>query len=499
MTKKTSSLKSRNNLHCASSKKGLVPYHLFHVLTDYFVLDTTVYRFYKIDKLTWLFLKKMLHSNINDVYHSFLLSKKYDAKLLKQVYSEVKKIARSGLLDTCTTYIDLPDTKERLRCACIDGQISDLQLTLSEDCNLACKYCYCRQNKKEGSSCARKLMPENIAKSALELLAKQKVNPVAVTMFGGEPLLNKPVIDFIMAYTTRLSEETKKEFNYIITTNATLLDDKTIDYIVNYNFGLMVSLDGPQELHDSQCPTKSGEGSFQAAAENIKKLMQRRTVGVRATMIHPMPDLKQLIDFFMDFGFSNMAIAATTNRKDAPSECDFTPDDMRSLIKQEEKLLPWMLGYLKKGETPPYFIYDRWYNTIRNGSINTQNLLFNCGAARAAVGVDTQGFLYPCVKFSGMKNWKIGDIEHGLDYDKCKKIWWSFIQCIAPKCGKCWAYPICGGPCLWECARNDGSFQFDNKYCAFTKKSIERAAYLCFHVEAENERTTQTHNNCTLK
>ena len=114
MTKKTSSLKSRNNLHSASSKKGLVPYHLFHVLADYFVLDTTVYRFYKIDKLTWLFLKKMLHSSIDDVYHSFLLSKKYDAKLLKQVYSEVKKIARGGLLDTCTSYIDLPDTKERL-------------------------------------------------------------------------------------------------------------------------------------------------------------------------------------------------------------------------------------------------------------------------------------------------------------------------------------------------------------------------------------------------
>lgn len=73
-----------------------------------------------------------------------------------------------------------------------------------------------------------------------------------------------------------------------MTTNGTLLDDEIIGYIKKYNFGLMVSLDGPQKLHDKQCPTQGGKGSYEMAVKGIKRLMaRRRAVTVRGTMVHP--------------------------------------------------------------------------------------------------------------------------------------------------------------------------------------------------------------------
>lgn len=258
----------------------------------------------------------------------------------------------------------------------------------------------------------------------------------------------------------------------------------------------MVSLDGPQQLHDKQCPTKTGQGSFDLAAKNIKRLMKRRTVGVRATMVHPMPNLKGLVDFFIQFGFNNMVIAAATNRKEASTEYDFTREDMQEYVKQLEKFLPWTLQYLFSGKKPPYFIYERWYTQIISGKVFPDFFRFNCGAGRNVVGVDTDGKLYPCAKFSGLKNWCIGNAKNGIDTSRTKDMWLHFMYCIAPICGKCWAYPVCGGPCMWECAKNDGSFAFDDKYCVFMKRSVECSAFLASQVQLH---TDDHEDKCIIK
>jgi hypothetical protein len=43
------------------------PYHIFKKLDNYFVFDTTSYRFYKIDEITYQFLKLCLEHSIEEV------------------------------------------------------------------------------------------------------------------------------------------------------------------------------------------------------------------------------------------------------------------------------------------------------------------------------------------------------------------------------------------------------------------------------------------------
>lgn len=145
-----------------------------------------------------------------------------------------------------------------------------------------------------------------------------------------------------------------------MTTNGTLLDDEVISVIKRYNFGLMVSLDGPKERHDRQCSTRAGVGSFDLAVAGIKKLMaRRRRVTVRCTMAHPAPDMMHLIRFFEDFGFSRIVLGRVFNPV-YPSSCDLTPEDSAELERQmNDVVIPWMLAELKAGRTPKYFPFPR--------------------------------------------------------------------------------------------------------------------------------------------
>lgn len=113
---------------------------------------------------------------------------------------------------------------------------------------------------------------------------------LSLTLFGGEPLLNKPVFKSVMDYSDALAKKHGKRIHYSMTTNGTLIDDMVIHYIKKHNFGLMVSLDGPPEIHNAQCPTQDGGPSFDMAAKGIKRLMKRRKrVTVRCTVTNAMP------------------------------------------------------------------------------------------------------------------------------------------------------------------------------------------------------------------
>lgn len=433
--------KAREN----SRNSGVEPYHLFTVLGEHFIFDTTGCRFYQIDEISADFLSLALRNPIQQAKLILKNTKKYTDHDVELLYEEILFLEQNGLFDVPNSYINLSDAENTMQQTNIKNGLVELQLLLAENCNLACRYCYCsitRDLPEQG------LMDIMTAKSAIDLALQQDISRVAITMFGGEPLLNKPVIDFIMEYTPVQAEKINKKPHYVITTNATLLDEKTINYIVDYNFGLMVSMDGPKELHDNQCPTKTGKGSFDLAAKNIKELMKHRTVGVRATMTHPVPDLRKLINFFLDFGFYPLCICSATSRLETPQITDCTEDDYSQLIEQIEGLLPWMLEYLKRGKIPPYFPQDVWCEIIANNRMSADFWLFNCGAGHGKCAVDAQGIMYPCAKFAGMANWQVGNVHQGLDTEKVKKMWLDFLKCIEPVCGKCWAYPVCHGPCI---------------------------------------------------
>lgn len=461
------------------------PYKIFQLRDLCFLYHISSGQLFSIDQDTFDFLELCLTHQINAA-RQILLNQGKSLKTVDAITRDVLDLSQRGLFcrENSTNTLS-SNAFEAALTKRYSTYWNKLELALAENCNLACKYCYCgtcRDSPSQG------LMTENIARQAITWLfaASGKSETVNITFFGGEPLLNKPVLRSAIEYSQQLAAMHGKKVYYSMTTNGTLLDDEVIGFIKRYNFGLMVSLDGPRELHNSQCPMQNGDGSFDLAVTGIKKLMKkRRSVTVRCTMTHPVPNKMELIKFFENFGFSRIVLGRTVNPVN-PSPVDFTQDDYVSANQQElNEIIPWILDKLKKGETPKYFPYSRFIKKYEGNNLQPPSI-FRCGACRGTTTVGADGTLFPCHRFVGMKNWKIGHIQTGPDYEKCKQFWRNYRKAIAKKCSFCWLWNNCGGPCPWEIAQSDGTFKITTRYCFDVEEHFKLASYIFVKKQRQN-------------
>lgn len=452
------------------------PYKTFSHKGECFVYDTSNCVFFHIDEPTRGFLDLCLEYPMDEAKKRFLDLNRYNKSTCESVFNEVEIMGKNGLF-TVPNYAISDDAFEKQLEERYNSAWNKLELSLSEGCNLACKYCYCSTCRDIPS---KGLMTENIARQAITWLFAMsgKSEQVSITFFGGEPLLNKPVLRFAIEYSQKLAKLHGKKVFYSMTTNGTLLDDEVIGYIKRYNFGLMVSLDGPKELHDKQCPTQNGDGSYDAAVAGIKKLMaRRRSVTVRGTMIHPLPRMLDLIKFYEDFGFTRIVMGKATNPINPSGvDCDFS--DLESYFKQsDEEIVPWILNELKNKKTPKYYPYSSMIESLEKNNISRKVSPFRCGACRGTTTVGADGALYPCHRFTGMKGWKIGNIYDGPDYALCKNFWRKYYNSISKQCLGCWMYSLCKGLCPWELANSDGTFKIPY-LCNHSENFLKNCAYI---------------------
>lgn len=467
------------------------PYHVFEWLGECFVYDTSSCRFMRIDSPTLHFLELCLTHSIEDSRNVLLTGREWTETMVESVAREVNVLAEHGLFDRPDYSISTSHLEKELTQRYDATPWNKLELALAETCNLACKYCYC-------GTC-RNLLPnqgvmsEAIARQAITWLfaVSGKSENVSITFFGGEPLLNKPVLRFVVDYSQRLAKLHGKKVFYSMTTNGTLLDDETITIIKRYNFGLMVSLDGPPEIHNAQCPTRGGEGSFEAAVAGIRLLMKRRrAVTVRCTMAHPAPRMMELIHYFEEFGFTRIVLGRVVNPVHS-SPVDFTDEDFVSCERQEdEEIIPWMLEKLSRGEKPKYYPYAHFV-AEQDKAVKPslpQISSFKCGACRGTTTVGADGTLYPCHRFVGMGAWRIGTIADGPDYEKCKQFWRDYRTCVATKCESCWLWVQCNGPCPWEIAQADGTFNLGDRHCEQMEKYAKNAVWFYMKLKAAESK-----------
>jgi uncharacterized protein len=330
------------------------------------------------------------------------------------------------------------------------------------------------------------LMSETVARQAITWLFAMsgRAKEVHITFFGGEPLLNKPVLRFAIEYSQKLGKLHGKKVRYSMTTNGTLLDDEVIGYIKRYNFGLMVSLDGPPEVHNAQCPFKDGSGSFDAAAAGIKKLMQRRKrVTVRCTMTKNAPPMMDLIRFFEDFGFTRIVLGPAINPIN-PTEYDSSKSGLKKMEHEEEgDILPWILNRIQSSQLPPYFPYASFFRRASASRHSEKPGVFTCGACRGTTTVGADGKMYPCHRFLGMKTYVFGDIVSGVRTDAARDFWMLWRSRQEIKCTSCWAAHLCHCFCPWAHATSDGMFTLPNAdQCKRFQRWVKRAAWLYYYV-----------------
>ena len=118
-----------------------------------------------------------------------------------------------------------------------------------------------------------------------------------LTFFGGETLMNFPVLQSTIAYARRRAAEMGKEIDFSLTTNATLLKPDVIEFLAENRVGVTISIDGPKEVQDQFRVFHNGTGSYDIVAPKIRELLRRhrsRPIGARVTLTSQNLDIRKI-------------------------------------------------------------------------------------------------------------------------------------------------------------------------------------------------------------
>ncbi len=146
----------------------------------------------------------------------------------------------------------------------------ELILLASEDCNFRCRYCY--------EDFARGTMLPEVRSGIKSFIHKslKRLTSLHISWFGGEPLYGFSAIEDLGPFFVEECEKNEIFLSSHMTTNGYLLTPEVAGKLLSWKINdFQVTMDGLQEEHDCNRPTRDGEGTFQTIFNNLVSLSKR--------------------------------------------------------------------------------------------------------------------------------------------------------------------------------------------------------------------------------
>ena len=291
---------------------------------------------------------------------------------------------------------------------------------MTEDCNLACKYCF-EHHKKN------RMTPEVIERALIYFYENAKVqnkNEVNITVFGGEPLLEPDLIRILFQRGLELQEEYLIEFKAGIITNGTVLNKKVkqllLDYKDKINMGFQISVDGNEEAQDLCRVTKQGHGSFHLVAKNIEAFKEIFKDNVGMLHLHGVVSKKTLPLMFESYKFFREQWDISRIWFMPVHEDEWVDSDVILYKDQLNKIADYIISNVKDSNS----IKDiKNYSPLNKCFEKRTTVNPPCSAGKTYVTITANGDIYPCHHFyfnDPQETMKIGDVWSGIEDEKRK-------------------------------------------------------------------------------
>jgi uncharacterized protein len=350
--------------------------------------------------------------------------------------------------------------------------LTTLVLNVTSKCNLSCTYCYeYGEDKIVEASRKPRFMNEETARQSVDFMfAEAGDSPmVHLTFFGGETLLNFKVLKSALAYAQERATVLGKTVDTSLTTNATLLREEIIDWIVEHDVGVTVSMDGGREQQDKFRVFSNGMGSYDVVLPNIRMLLERhrkRPVGARVTLTKQNLDVESIYRHLRDeLGFWEVGFAPVTTSWQR--DYAIQEDGFEAMLGQFQRLAHEWLQYALSGRHHGFSNVRDTVEEIHKG----MSKAYPCGAGLGLMGVATDGDVALCHRFAGSDSHKIGSVTEGVDRAKQEDFLTRHHIANKTDCSTCWARPICAGGCYHEAHTRYGASERPNlHYCEWIRR-----------------------------
>lgn len=364
-------------------------------------------------------------------------------------------------------------------------KMQHLILQVTQNCNLRCTYC-AYSGKYFNRQHNGRRMSLHTALSAIDFFMNHSsdVDEVVIGFYGGEPILEFDLIKKVIEYVETSYCERKVRFNF--TTNLTLFTDEVINYVVEKNIEVMISLDGPRSIQDKYRVFADGRGSYNQVVANARRLREKspKHFGKFATntVASPGEDYESIRSFLdTDELFGPLHSMFTQVNDSGLKEQVYYSDDYYRMLKREKfKIFLYMLGEVTSDKVSRLLISEKaailltFKELIGSGTVGMKRAHPGgpCIPGVRRLFVDTEGNFYPCERITELKQFQIGNLTTGFDLGRIKEML-NVGQFTEDKCLDCWAFMSCG-----TCIANmvEGEKPTRNmrlQRCSFTKRGVE--------------------------
>jgi uncharacterized protein len=326
-----------------------------------------------------------------------------------------------------------------------------ITLNVTHGCNLRCTYCFASQG--DYGLGASKMSVET-AETAIDWLLEQngERESANVTFFGGEPMMNMRTIVETVDLANQRSAATGKHISYQMTTNGTLLSRENVDIIADKEIDVLVSMDGSRETNDKFRLFPSGRGSHDAVVKGVQRLKTATGKAALRGTISPgetefSESARHMIE---DVGATGVVFEPAA---DNPMHgASIRPEDMDAIKAEWEKVADYFLDHARHGELLPVGNLLKLLQQIDS----RKKAVYGCTAGWGNVAVDPTGDIYPCHRFVGESDWKMGNVKEAtLDQSIRDQFAENHVDNREP-CKSCWVRYTCGGRCAHEAKQATG-------------------------------------------
>jgi uncharacterized protein len=466
------------------SELALREFHSFQAAGKDFVYLVPSAAVFELDDTSAAVLNRLRGRSMSRADLARQLSALFPAAEVDETIAELMRVRAIG-------EIGVPEKTEKVMPPA-NFPLTTMVLNVTNQCNLSCTYCYEYGEDKivdTENGKKSKFMSEETARESVDFMLREAGdNKTAhLTFFGGETLMNFPVLKSAMSYARERAAETGKQVDFSLTTNATLLRPEIIEFLAENRVGVTISIDGPKEMQDQFRVFSNGKGSYDIVAPKIKELLKRhrsRPIGARVTLTSQTLDIRKIYKHlteeigFWDVGFAPVTTSPDRNYAIAESGFDAMLDQFQSLAGD----------FLEAALENRHHGFSNVKDTLEEIHKGVSKA-YPCGAGLGLMGVSTDGDVALCHRFAGSDAHKLGTVRDGID--RLVQIGFLEKHHIADKtdCSQCWARPLCSGGCYHEAHTRYGETAHPNlHYCEWIRGWTETCLKIYAELSVKNPK-----------
>lgn len=376
------------------------------------------------------------------------LSKNYDEKINKTIKYLIDKgfVVKQGDDEYSIIKRKLEERADKLRKGDLIG---DIQLSVSNKCNMNCKYCFEKKFDNSSRDWSQK-MDFSIARKSIEKvlrLAKRNGRDyISINFFGGEPLTNFEVIKKVLEYFGQ-GEEYGINIGYSIDTNGILVNEEIAKIFSKYRVLVNLSIDYISDTSNYRAKGDSG-ARFEQFDRSLKILKDNDVLTYFLTVLSK--------DTFDKVGTSLLEYAKDNNVRGNDIILSFDLDFQNKYSVEE--IVEKIVEYYAYGRKLGIHVGGYWGSIIdqmeRVSLMNIEGFK-SCPGIGRRLSIEPNGDVFAC-KSSSKIYGNIDDIEGVLGSKQYHDYGMRAFR-NSPSCEGCNIEGFCSGACLGMLERKYGN------------------------------------------